>query len=85
MFVRDRLIGLSIILLALAMTGCVKYPSCKTDDHCKEGEYCTESIPKSIVGKHIARQDFPVVGTVVDHLIIFVEFIKFPGKKEHPV
>ena len=44
MFVRDRLIGLSIISLVFLTTGCLKYPNCKKDDDCKEAEYCVNNL-----------------------------------------
>jgi peptidoglycan-associated lipoprotein len=44
MFVRDKLIGVTIIALVFLVSSCTKYPNCKKDDDCHEAEYCVNNL-----------------------------------------
>ena len=43
----------------------------------EQGKCCPESIPETVVGKHITRQNLPVIRTVMHHLPAGIHFIKF--------
>ena len=46
----------------------------------KKGENCPEGIPESVISEYITGKNFPVVGTIMNNLILVIYLEELPGK-----
>ena len=51
----------------------------------EEGEQAAEGVPEACISKHIARQHLAIIGTIMNRIAVFVDFVEASWEEHRPI